>query len=145
MRYVLAIHRHDRAASKLRLCPVAALAAAVMLASWATAQTLNGFELKGSLVPPDQILHGGPPKDGIPAIEAPALAGPLKGEKLTPVALTHTTWADWKARHPAALVLSAETGFNRDYSRDPYAGYESSSRIMFPTVHTSNRFPAKEL
>ena len=48
------------------ICPVAALAALVMLASSATARTLNGFELKGSLVPPDQILHGGPPKDPNP-------------------------------------------------------------------------------
>src|SRR5260370_38633146 len=98
MRYVLAIHRHDRAASELfetsqpilsggavamgvvsfapqsccavgatrtqrakrmnrrSICRVAALAALAMLASWATAQTLNGFDLKNSLVPPDQIL-----------------------------------------------------------------------------------------
>ena len=60
------------------------------------------------------------------------------------VALTHTTWADWKMRHPDTLVLSAETGFNRDYSRDPYGGYASSDRIMFLTANTSQRFPPKE-
>ena len=218
----------------------------IMLTAVARAQTLNGFDLKESLVPRDQILHGGPAKDGIPAIDAPkflppsgaplapgdrvlglarngavkaypvrilnwheivndrlgdepiaitycplcgtgiaylrrvggrpttfgvsgllynndlllydratqslwsqmlaqAISGPLKGEKLTPVALIHTTWADWNARHPDTLVFSAETGFSRDYSRDPYAGYESSPRVMFPTAATSDRFPAKEL
>ena len=43
------------------------------------------------------------------------------------------------------LVLSTDTGFNRDYSRDPYSGYESSAHILFPTVAKSERFPAKEL
>jgi hypothetical protein len=42
-----------------------------MLASVTPAQTLNGFDLKDSLVPPDQILPGGPGRDGIPAIDAP--------------------------------------------------------------------------
>src|SRR5437870_5629196 len=224
--------------SRRAICSLVAVAAFATLSTAAAARTLNGFDLKDSLVPPDQILPGGPGRDGIPAIDAPkfvkasaanlaaadrvlglvhngavkaypvrilnwheivndrfgdeaiaitycplcgagiayaaraggrpttfgvsgllynsdlllydratqslwsqiearAIAGPLKGEKLTPVALTHTTWADWKARHPDTLVLSAETGFSRDYSRDPYAGYESSSRIMFPTAHTS--------
>ncbi|SRR6266446_448659 len=50
---------------------VMALAGLIMLAPLAPAQTLNGFELKDSLVPPDQILHGGPGRDGIPAIDAP--------------------------------------------------------------------------
>ena len=221
-------------------------AALVMLASATAAQTQNGFDLKDSLVPAEQILHGGPGRDGIPAIDAPkfvpagaanlaaaervlglarqgvvkaypvrilnwheivndrfadepiavtycplcgtgiayvaraggrattfgvsgllynsdlllydratqslwsqitaqAVTGPLKGNKLTPVALTHTTWADWKTRHPNTLVLSADTGFQRDYSRDPYAGYASSSRIMFPTPNSNDRFPPKEL
>ena len=224
---------------------VMALAGLIMLAPLAPAQTLNGFELKDSLVPPDQILHGGPGRDGIPAIDAPkfmpagaanlattdrvlglarngvvkaypvkilnwheivndrfgderiavtycplcgtgiayvaraggrtttfgvsgllynsdlllydrpteslwsqitaeAVTGPLKGEKLPPVTLTHTTWADWKTRHPGTLVLSADTGFNRDYGRDPYAGYAASPRIMFPTGTTGDRFPPKE-
>ena len=50
---------------------VAVFAGLIMLAPLAPAQTLNGFDLKGSLVPADQILHGGPSKDGIPGIDAP--------------------------------------------------------------------------
>jgi Protein of unknown function (DUF3179) len=73
-----------------------------------------------------------------------AVTGPHKGAKLTPVTLTQTTWVDWKTRHPDTLVLSADTGFNRDYSRDPYASYAASPRIMFPTGSTSDRFPPKE-
>lgn len=36
------------------------------------AQTKNGFDLSGSLVPADEILSGGPPRDGIPALTDPA-------------------------------------------------------------------------
>lgn len=36
-----------------------------------SAQTRNGFDLTGALVPVDQILSGGPAKDGIPAIDQP--------------------------------------------------------------------------
>ncbi|MCF8200286.1 MAG: DUF3179 domain-containing protein [Sulfuritalea sp.] len=45
------------------------LAASVPFA--ASAQEMNGFDLKGSLIPIDQIHSGGPGKDGIPAIDKP--------------------------------------------------------------------------
>jgi len=35
------------------------------------AKEVNGFELRGASVPPSQIRHGGPPRDGIPAINEP--------------------------------------------------------------------------
>ncbi len=34
-------------------------------------QTLNGFNLKESLIPLKEILRGGPPRDGIPSIDKP--------------------------------------------------------------------------
>jgi hypothetical protein len=36
-----------------------------------SAQEMNGFDLKGSLIPVEQIHAGGPAKDGIPAIDKP--------------------------------------------------------------------------
>ncbi len=35
------------------------------------AQQMNGFDLKGSLIPREQVHLGGPAKDGIPAIDKP--------------------------------------------------------------------------
>jgi hypothetical protein len=228
------------------ICSIVAFAALVMPASMFAAPTLNGFDLKDSLVPSDQILSGGPPKDGIPAIDAPkflssaaaklspadrvlglvrngqtkaysvailnwheivndrfgdepvavtycplcgtgmayvarvggrtttvgvsgllynsdvllydrateslwsqmlaqAVSGPLKGQKLTQIALTHTTWVDWRARHPDTVVLSTDTGFSRDYGRDPYHGYAQTPRTLFPVASSNDRFPAKEI
>lgn len=37
----------------------------------ASAASKNGFDLDGALVPAEEILSGGPPRDGIPAIDKP--------------------------------------------------------------------------
>ncbi|AYH42175.1 DUF3179 domain-containing protein [Azoarcus sp. DN11] len=218
----------------------------LVAAAAAVAQTRNGFDLTGALVPAAQILSGGPPRDGIPAIDRPkfvkaddarflqgddrvlgverngiakaypvrilnwheivndtfgaerivvtfcplcgtgiayvaetggktldfgvsgllynsdvlfydrqsqslwsqilaqAVSGPLKGAKLATVALAHTSWADWRQRHPDTLVLSNDTGFARDYDVDPYAGYARDPSIMFPVTGRSARYQPKE-
>ena len=210
------------------------------------AQQMNGFDLKGSLIASDEIHSGGPPRDGIPAIDKPefteaglatflrdddavlgmvrngvaraypvrilnwhevvndrfgpdaavisfcplcgtgaafdarvdgrmlsfgvsgllynsdvllydrqtqslwsqllaqAVSGPMKGQRLTLLPLTHTTWADWRKHHPATEVLTTNTGQTRPYARDPYAGYESSEDIMFPVAFRSAGFHPKE-
>ena len=48
---------------------VLSLALAVSLNVFAI--TKNGFDLTGALIPVDEILSGGPPRDGIPAINEP--------------------------------------------------------------------------
>lgn len=73
-----------------------------------------------------------------------AVSGPMKGTMLPAVAVTHTTWADWRIRHPDTLVLSVETGFNRNYQANPYDGYEKESSIMFPVSFRSEGYHPKE-
>lgn len=211
-----------------------------LMVSAVDARTLNGFPLDGASVPADRILRGGPPRDGIPAIDEPvfesadaanwlagdervlgvalngeskaypiailnwheivndrlgdqpvvvtfcplcgtgmvfdsrvegralnfgvsgllfesdvllydreteslwsqiwteAITGPMKGKRLDMVPVTHTTWAAWQAEHPNTQVLSRNTGYSRNYDRDPYAGYEDSPRTLFPVA---NRAP----
>jgi hypothetical protein len=73
-----------------------------------------------------------------------AVAGPLTGEKLTPVFLEHTTWGEWHAAHPATLVLSTNTGAFRNYDRDPYSGYAENRELYFDTTHVDPRYHPKE-
>ena len=210
------------------------------------AQEMNGFDLKESLIPRVQIYAGGPPKDGIPAIDKPeflpagaasfmhaedsvlglvrnntaraypirvlnwhevvndrigndavtitfcplcgtgvafdsrvdgrvlsfgvsgllynsdvllydrqtqslwsqllgqAISGPMKGRRLTMLALTQTTWADWRKSHPTTQILSTNTGKTRPYARDAYPGYESSQEIIFPVEFRSSGYHPKE-
>lgn len=228
---------------KRRPLLVAVLAGAGVVGP-SVARTLNGFDLRGALVPLDAIEAGGPPRDGIPAIDHPrfvdavraglapadrilglalggmaraypvrilnwheivndrlgerpvavtycplcgtgiafdarvagreasfgvsgllynsdvllhdrgteslwsqilgrAVAGPLKGTELQSLPLTHTSWSAWHERHPRTEVLSVETGFARDYARDPYDGYDKVPRLMFDVQHRDERLPLK--
>jgi len=57
--------------------PLAALAAALLGLALAppadAARTVNGFVLESDTIDPDEILAGGPPRDGIPALDEPAV------------------------------------------------------------------------
>lgn len=212
----------------------------------ASADMKNGFDLSGALVPVDEIFHGGPPKDGIPAIDHPkftkakearflrngdrvlgvqrngvakaypvailnwheivndelagdpvtvtycplcgsgvayraevdgkrlsfgvsgllynsdlllydrqssslwpqilakAISGPLKGQRLEIIPLADTTWGDWRIRYPHTLLLSTDTGYRRDYARNPYAGYEERRELMFPMRFRTIGYHPKE-
>lgn len=41
-------------------------------------------------------------------------------------------------------MLSEDTGFKRDYQRDPYAGYTDRKDIYFPIKHCDPRYHPKE-
>ena len=45
----------------------------------------NGFEVEGGLIAPNEIDHGGPGRDGIPALDAPRfLAGTERNHNIKP-------------------------------------------------------------
>ncbi len=53
------------------LATVLGLALMASVSVCADAQTKNGFDLANASIPADKIMHGGPPRDGIPAIDNP--------------------------------------------------------------------------
>lgn len=53
-----------------------------------------------------------------------AIVGELNGKKLTFLSSTIVSWEDFKTFHPGGQVLSKDTGFNRTYGQNPYAGYD---------------------
>jgi hypothetical protein len=64
-----------------------------------------------------------------------AIVGPLTGKTLTVLPSTTTSWGEWRRLHPASLVLSRDTGYSRNYDRDPFIGYAdvvNSGRFAFP-------------
>jgi len=77
-------------------------------------------------------------------LESRAISGPKKGTALETIPAAHTTWADWRSGHPDTLVMSTETGYRRDYSRDPYANYGDSERVMFPVSNSDDRLARKD-
>ena len=60
-----------------------------------------------------------------------AISGEKVGQKLKSLPIQHTTWGHWLQQYPETRVLSDDTGFSRDYSRNPYDGYEKSRATYF--------------
>ncbi len=74
------------------------------------------------------------------------VVGPLvgKGIELAPLPVVTTTWREWRTRHPKTLVLSLDTGHQRDYSEGAaYRDYFASDRLMFTVPQLDDRLPHK--
>jgi hypothetical protein len=106
--------------------------------------SLHTFGVSGLLYQSDLLLYDHQTESLWSQVGMHAVAGPLTGEKLTPIYLEHTTWAEWRTAHPTTLVLSAKTGLFRNYDRDPYSGYAESSELYFDTAHFDSRYHPKE-
>lgn len=106
-------------------------------------RTLN-FGVSGLLYNSDVLLYDRQTQSLWSQIMRTAVSGPFKGTKLNSVPITHTTWADWKNRYPATLVLSTDTGNRRDYRRNPYAGYDKDEKVIFPVKFRAQGYHPKE-
>ena len=93
------------------------------------------FGVSGLLYNSDVLLYDRETESLWSQILAEAVSGQRLGEKLDVIPSRHTTWGSWKKNHPNTLVLSRDTGSRRNYDRDPYAGYEKSSKVFFPLVN----------
>ena len=60
-----------------------------------------------------------------------AIVGELTGKRLTMVPASIIAWEDFKSAHPGGSVLSRDTGFSRDYGRNPYGGYDRADNPPF--------------
>ena len=60
-----------------------------------------------------------------------AIAGELAGSQLKFYPAAIVSWQDYKTAHPDGRVLSRDTGFGRDYGRNPYAGYDDVNNPPF--------------
>ena len=59
------------------------------------------------------------------------IIGTMSGRRLTFLPASIISWADFKASYPGGRVLSRDTGFTRDYGRNPYAGYDRVDQPPF--------------
>ena len=109
----------------------------------ARGQTLE-FGVSGLLYNSDMLLYDRETQSLWSQISRQAISGPMKGAKLQAIPIMHTRWSDWKQRHPATQVLSTDTGHQRDYSRNPYQGYEKTSDLWFPVQTQDKRYHPKE-
>lgn len=101
------------------------------------------FGVSGLLYQSDVLMYDHQTESLWSQIARQAVTGKHLGQDLEPIFLEHTTWNAWQNRHPETLVLSPETGFARDYSRDPYEAYALTNQLMFPPAIQDDRLPSK--
>jgi len=89
------------------------------------------FGVSGLLYNSDVLLYDRETESLWSQILGKSVAGKRVSTLLTAIPISHTTWRDWRERHADTLVMSNDTGHPRDYSSNPYAGYEQSRSTYF--------------
>jgi len=98
-------------------------------------RTLEGrvfeFGVSGNLRNSDLIMWDRQTQTWWQQLTGEAIVGELAGHELPLVPASIISWADFKEANPDSLVLSRDTGFNRPYGSNPYAGYDRVDRPPF--------------
>lgn len=94
------------------------------------------FGVSGLLWQSDLVMYDEKTESLWSQILATAIRGPKTGTTMSLVPSTRTTWGEWREEHPETEVLlpppisnTVQGETRRDYERDPYLGYEDSTRI----------------
>ena len=91
-------------------------------------RTLDGvvhrFGTSGKLRHSDLVMWDRETESWWQQLTGEAIVGELAGKKLTFLAGPIVSWGDFKEANPDGKVLSQDTGFQRDYGRNPYLGYD---------------------
>lgn len=121
--------------------------------------TALGFErgdtelgVSGKLLNSNLVMYDRATDTEYPQILGAGIEGPLAGKGLVETRIFWTTWGNWRKRHPDTRVLTTDTGYMRDYQRDPYGHYNPTggyysedARPIFPTLHDNGRYPPKRV
>jgi len=89
------------------------------------------FGTTGNLRRSDLVMWDRQTESWWQQITGEAIVGEMAGARLTPVPAAIQGFAAFRAAFPSGRVLSRETGFRRDYGRNPYVGYDDISNSPF--------------
>ena len=114
------------------------------------------FGVSGRLVNNNLIMYDRATETWWPQVLATAVPGPWNERprigSLTEFRLVWTSWERWRAAYPETRVLSRETGYARNYDRDPYGSYDPpegyyapDERPLFSTLSEDDRLPPKQV
>ncbi len=106
-------------------------------------ERLLNFGVSGLLYNSDVLLYDRATGSLWSQLLKQAVTGPMKGEKLVQVPAQYTTWKHWQEQYPGSLLLSTQTGYDRDYGGDLYSEYRRLPVVRFATDHQDWRLPAK--
>ena len=111
-----------------------------------TAQGTLSFGVSGNLRNSDLVMFDRTTETWWQQFGGLGLVGDLAGTRLRTLPARIVSWADFRRAHPRGDVLTRETGFERSYGQNPYAGYDdAASPPFFPTKNANDhRLAPKE-
>jgi len=77
-------------------------------------------------------------------ITGEAIVGQLVGARLPLIPTPIVSWRDFREAFPSGDVLSRDTGHDRAYGTNPYAGYDSESQPFLFAGQLDSRYPPLE-
>lgn len=98
------------------------------------------FGTTGNLRDSDLVMYDRQSESWWQQFSGQALVGRYAGISLKQLPARIVSWQDFRTSHPAALVLTRETGYTRPYGQNPYSGYDdASSPPYFPAPNARDR------
>jgi hypothetical protein len=109
-------------------------------------ERLLDFGTSGMLYADNLVMYDRQTESLWPQLTGQASVGALTGTQLEAIPMGVVGWDQFRAAHPDALVLTRDTGFDRDYGRNPYVGYDEpeGDLLVTPPGGTDERLPVKE-
>lgn len=92
---------------------------------------VHDFGTSGMLRFSDLVMYDRQTDTWWQQIGGEAIVGELTGTRLNPLPASMVSWKDFRTSFPGGQVLSRETGFSRDYGRNPYTGYDDINSAPF--------------
>lgn len=109
------------------------------------------FGVSGRLLNDNLVMYDRATDSRWPQMLGTAISGELEGKSLREFRLIWTTWGSWRDAYPNTQVLSEDTGYIREYDRDPYgsytplSGYYEGGSPLFPPLRTDDRYGSKSV
>jgi hypothetical protein len=103
------------------------------------------FGVSGFLFESNLIMYDRKTESFWSQSKAEAIVGDFLGTKLDVLWMQQLNFSEVKEKYPNIKVLSDDTGYSRDYLRNPYSGYEETEETVFPVSVSDKRFGAKEM
>ncbi|HEX6233919.1 MAG TPA: DUF3179 domain-containing protein [Jiangellaceae bacterium] len=83
------------------------------------------FGTSGRLYASNLVMYDRQTESLWPQLTGQAAVGVMTGTQLAFVPVFPVGWRDFREAHPDGWVLSRDTGYSRDYGRNPYLGYDA--------------------
>lgn len=103
-----------------------------------------GFGVSGLLYNSNLLVFDRATESFWHQLEGTAVFGERMEERLELLPFVETTWGTWRGLAPNPLIMSEDTGYNREYSNYPYGDYKTSALVAYPVLYDDGRLPKKQ-